>query len=168
MKWIAVATHVLKFLGFIIDTRLMVVIWPVKKRQRLRTFLEELFANQYGPRRRGSTPKEVARVLGLVRHGAFVAPMGIFYTLRLQFLLSDESAKAGLQPKHWWRNRRLFLPPYVLAELQRLKDSLSDSLYDPMWHRPIGLLVDRLPTLITQTDASLNGLGGWSLHMDYM
>ena len=167
-KWIALATHILKFLGYIIDTRLMIVIWPLDKRARMRSFLQDVFANQYGPRRRGSTPKEIARVLGLIRHGSFVAPMGIFFTLRLQFLLSDSAAEAGLHSKHWWRNKRLFLPKYILDELQRLFQSLSDDLYHHLWHRPIGLLVEREPNGKTQTDASLNGLGGWSLEFLHM
>ena len=55
-----------------------------------------------------------------------------------------------------------------MEELRRLYHSLSAHLYDHMWHRPIGLIVERIATVITQTDASLNGLGGWSLHFDHM
>ena len=169
-KWISVATFLLVFLGYVIDTRQMLVIWPLEKRARMRVFLDDLFANlnQFGPDRRGSTPKEIARVLGLIRHAAFVAPMGIFYTLRLQFLLSDAAPEAGFRPKFWWRNKRLFLPPYILEELKRLHKSLTDDLANHMWSRPIGLIIPRLPTIIPFTDASLNGLGGWNTELCHM
>ena len=128
----------------------------------MRVFLDELFINQYGTKRRGSTPKDIARVLGLMRHGSFVAPMGLFFTLRLQFLLSDKSPCGMLRPRQWWKYKRILLPSYILDELKRLYHSLSDNLYHHMWHRPIGLLIDRVPTIITQTDAAYSGLGGWS------
>ena len=35
-------------------------------------------------------------------------------------------------------------------------------MYDPYWCRPIGLLVDRTPTITVFTDASSHALGGWS------
>ena len=168
IKWTPFANHMLTYLGYLIDTRRMVVIWPIDKRERLRIFLRELFDNQYGKRRRGSTPKEVARVLGLIRHGSFVGPAGVFHTLRLQFLLSDAAVDAGLQPRYWWRNKRLFLPDYILSELQRLYQSLTDDLYHPMWHRLIGLIVPRMPTIVLLTDASLNGMGGWCKELDHM
>ena len=168
LKWLAIATHMLKFLGYLIDTRRMVVIWPIDKRQRMRTFLNELFIDQYGPKRQGSKPTTLARVTGLIRHASFVAPMGIFVTLRLQNILGDLAKAAGTRAKHWWRNKRILLPSYILAELQRLYHSLSYDLYHCMWHRPIGLIIDRIPTIITQTDASLNGLGGWCSQLNHM
>ena len=168
LKWVAEVSFLLTYLGYIIDTRQMIVIWPPAKRQRLRQFLNDIFDNQYGTNRRGSTPKELARVLGLIRHGSFVAPMGLFFTLRLQFLLSDQSPCGMLRPRQWWKHKRLFLPPYILDELKRLYHSLSDDLYDPMWHRPIGLLIERLPTIFTNTDAAYSGLGGWSKELDHM
>ena len=88
LKWIACATHVMTFLGCIIDTRRMIVIWPLEKRQRMREVLQHVFENQQPASRRGSAPTDLARALGLVRHASFVAPMGIFYTSRLQFLLA--------------------------------------------------------------------------------
>ena len=168
IKWVASVSFLLKYLGYIIDTRRMIVIWPPDKRQRMRTFLDDVFVNQSGPNRRGSTPKELARVLGMIRHGSLVAPVGLFFTLRLQFLLSDKSPCNVLRPRQWWRHKRLLLPEYILAELRRLYNSLSTDLYHHLWHRPIGLIVPRLPTIITQTDASYTGLGGWSEEFNHM
>ena len=133
----------------------------------MKVFLDELFINQYGTKRRGSTPKDIARVLGLMRHCSFVAPMGLFFTLRLQFLLSDKSPCGMLRPRQWWKYKRILLPSYILDELKRLYHSLSDKLCHHMWHRPIGLLIDRVPTIITQTDAAYSGLGGWSAEFDH-
>jgi hypothetical protein len=168
LKWIEIATHVLRFLGYIIDSRLMIVIWPLDKRDRLRQFIDALLANQLGPSRTGSSPKEIARVLGLIRHGAFVSPVGVFHTLRLQFFLNDRTTAAGTAPRRWWQNKRLYLPHYILEDLHRLRASLSSDLYDHLWHRPIGLLIDRTPSIITRTDASLNGMGGWCAELNHM
>ena len=75
LKWVALATHVMRFLGHIIDSRQMIVLWPLEKRDRMREFINNVLENQPPNSKHGSTPTDIARVLGLIRHGSFVAPV---------------------------------------------------------------------------------------------
>jgi hypothetical protein len=50
----------------------------------------------------------------------------------------------------------------VLTELIEFRDSIKLDLYAPGWSRCIGLIINRDPTITLLTDASSNGLGGWS------
>ena len=110
---------ILKFLGFLIDTRRMLVIWPLNKRDKLAKLLDTLSLEQSTPAV-GSSPRQLARILGLLRHGAFVAPLGVLQTLRLQFRLNDLVSKARGTPqqqRRWWGTRRLRLPDIIMRDL---------------------------------------------------
>jgi len=170
-KWSAMATAVVKFLGFLIDTRQMIVVWPIDKRDKLRRLLDTLFQEQSATHGRGSTPKLLARILGLLRHGAFVAPLGALQTLRMQFILNDVVSKAGRAPqrlRRWWNTRKIVIPRPIVADLQALRSTLDDNVYNPHWSRLIGLLIPRDPTITVRTDASTNGMGGWSTDLPHM
>ena len=58
--------------------------------------------------------------------------------------------------------RIIHLPPGILNELLVYRKAISNDFHDPYWSRPIGLLIERTPTLIPRTDASTKALGGWS------
>ena len=170
-KWIDLVAAVVKFLGFLIDTRRMLVIWPLDKRHKLAGLLDILFAEQSAARSRGSSPTLLARILGLLRHGAFVAPLGVLQTLRLQFILNDVVSKARGAPqriRRWWNERKIIVPPPIIQDLIALHHTLDDDLYNPRWCRLIGLLVPRDPTITVCTDASTNGMGGWSSETAHM
>jgi len=117
-KWIKEAAIRVKFLDFIIDTRRMCLIWPPDKRAKLKALLLELFTQQAPPHCRGSTPKHIARILGLLRHGALVAPLGVLQTLRLQLFLNNIVSKAPAHLRRWWQGCRLILPRPILHDLQ--------------------------------------------------
>jgi len=68
-------------LGYHIDTRAMTVQWPDEKRAQLASLFD---VDWLGPLARANpqlTQRQIARPLGLVRHGAFVSPMGSFLSL---------------------------------------------------------------------------------------
>lgn len=163
-KWTPHATHLLTFLGYTIDSRKMIIIWPLAKRQKLDTYITTLLDQQA---QHGSPPKQLAKVLGLVQHGSFTNPNGKYSTLRLQYHLNDAVSQAPLASKSWWKRNHLRLPPHIMTDLRILRSSLDSNLYHHMWNQPIGLVVPRQPTFVTRTDASLNGMGGYCERLDH-
>jgi len=168
IKWIKDAAVRVKFLGFLLDTRQMRVIWPLNKQAKLSALLLELFLQQSPPHRRGSTPQSIAKILGLLRHGAMVAPLGTLQTLRLQFFLNDIVSKAPAKLRRWWQGIRLVLPCPIINDLRQLQSTLLSDELDPRWSRLIGLIIPRDPTHISRSDASMNGMGAWSADLPHM
>jgi hypothetical protein len=161
-KWMDRVFHHLVFLGYFIDTREMIVAWPLAKREKLKIFMDELLTEADAGR--PCTPHSISKVLGLIRHAAPVAPMGVQRSLRLQFALNDLLAKAPhIQSlRRWYQRKQVRLNTTILQELRFLRTKISNELYDPFWCRPIGLMVPRSPTITVYTDASTKALGGWS------
>jgi hypothetical protein len=161
-KWTEHVSHCMQFLGYFIDTRKMIVAWPLPKREKLIILLEEFFTAT--DNNQACTPHSISRLLGLLRHAAPVAPMGTQRSLRLQFALNDLLVKApGYKAlRRWYQRKQVRLDPTILGELRYLRTKITMDLYDPFWCRPIGLLVKRLPTITVFTDASTKALGGWS------
>ena len=145
----------------------MLVIWPLDKRDKLRIFIQQIL-DDHRPPNKGTSPKAIARVIGLLRHAAFLTPVGIHYTIRIQFLLNDLTREVKRNPRRWWRTTTVRVPSFLLEDLERVQTSISNDLYDPRWCRLIGLLVVREPTTLMLTDASYEGLGGWSSHLNCM
>ena len=165
-KWNSSVFHHVQFLGYFIDTRKMIISWPIAKRQKFLVFSEVLLTDANSNEK--STPHSISRVLGLIRHAALVAPMGIFRSLRLQHLFNDIVASAPKAPalRRWYQRKMIRLPDTILAELRDLRSKVTEDLYDPFWCRPIGLIVPRAPTITVFTDASSHALGGWSRESD--
>jgi hypothetical protein len=161
-KWKAVVSHTLLFLGYHIDTRTLLVSWPIAKRLKLRVFLAVILDDHAANQK--STPLSVSRVLGLIRHAAPVAPMGTYRSLRLQHHFNDlVSAASGIpQLRRWYQRKLVVIPPSIIAELQDFRAHITEDILDPYWCRHIGLLVQRTPTVTVHTDASSKALGGWS------
>jgi len=160
-KWSDHPTHVSKFLGFHINTRTMEVAWPPDKREKARDYINTLLTADATD---GCTPQDISRVLGLVNHAATVAPMGKLRTMRLQFLLNNilQTAPPPTHKGKWFRRHKSSLPPPIRDELSCFLALITNDLHDNTWKRPIGLLIPRDTTIVTTTDASTNGLGGWS------
>ena len=171
-KWVRHVSHVMKFLGYEIDSRTMRVIWPIPKRQKLLIFLDELLEPQLDTPRRGSTPLQCSRVLGLFRHAAILSPRGTYKSLTFQHLFNDliRAAPGAHQLRRWYKRRLVYFPPSVLDELRSFRATISLDLMAPGWSRPIALLIPRDPTITLRTDSSSNGLGGWSARdeLDHM
>jgi hypothetical protein len=60
-KWLLLASFAMLYLGFYIDTRRMIMAWPVEKRQQLATLLDDIFARRSPVT---ITPQEGSALLG--------------------------------------------------------------------------------------------------------
>jgi hypothetical protein len=167
-KWERVVSAFFKYLGFFIDTRRMMVIWPVEKRTQLKHWLEIIWLN---PEVHTATPKEAAQLLGLIRHGALVCPLGVYLSLRLQFALNDHVSSAGQTKascKNWWNRFRFKIKPEVKADCRLLLRTLDENFFHSVWSRDIGLIIPREVNTIPISDASYEGIGGFCRTFKFM
>lgn len=160
-KWEWCAEYIFKYIGYLIDTRRMLLIWPLEKRQQLAEWLSKHWLD---PKIRFFSPLEASRLLGLLRHGAAICPLGIYLSLRIQYIVNDYLSNhrfASWQAmRGWWTWHRFPILPEIVAELRALYRTLDDNIHHPTWCRPIGLLIRREANLIGKSDASYEGLGG--------
>jgi hypothetical protein len=166
-KWAAFAHYCITHLGYQICSRSMTVAWPCDKREALREIIDSHFQDQS----KTLPLVQISKLLGLIRHGAFVFPLGIFFSIRLQQLLADCLARATNQQRKsskFWRYTQLRLPHHTWRDLSILLRSLHDPHSTELWTRHIGLLVPRCPTHTALSDASYQGLGGWSSCFRYL
>jgi hypothetical protein len=167
-KFEMVASHRVKFVGYVIDSRLMRVFWPDDKVAALSTMLDAWLSQ-----RRRRHPDEIAKLLGYIRNGAFLCAQGEFFSIRLQLTLSSAMKADGYlttQKKGWWRSKRISIPAEVIADLQMLRASLfrAHAGASHQWSRPIALLIPREPTWTVFSDAAHSGLGGWSPDLKFV
>ena len=162
-KFDPLVSWLLKFLGFIINTRDMTVTWPPDKRDRLANLLDLHFL-QPADRRQPLTPKIVSQILGLVRNGALVSPYGVYLSLRLQYALNDAVSTASYRQRtshRWWNNSTIRPRLDVYHDTQLLHATLHGPNADKFWTRKIGLLIDRDPTATLIGDACYEGMGAF-------
>jgi hypothetical protein len=174
-KWTELISWTLRFLGYDIDTRAMTVSWPLEKRIRLAAMIDEILELPTGSRSVACIL--IARILGLVRNGGFVSPLGEYLSLRVQFGLNDavrDGAGKSTLPwktryKRFWQTARLDITADMLADLRFLRSILAThEPHSPFWSRSIGLLIRRHAMYLMWSDASYGGLGGWSRHFGLM
>ena len=168
-KFPPVASFAVTHLGYVIDTRSMRVSWPADKCDTLLQLVVDWLHNRT-PR----TPAEIAKLLGLLRHGAYLCPLGEFLSIRLQLVLSAAIRIAGISAttnKRWWGLKKIPIPAYVYTgDLTMLAKSLQSSAMSEhsIWSRPIALLVRRAWTCQILSDAAYTGIGGWSPTFKFM
>lgn len=174
-KFAAIVSHLLQYLGFLIDSRAMEVEWPLEKRQKLAQMIADLFINR-DPNVK-LTPSRLSRPLGLIRHGAPVANLGVYHSLRLQHRLNDVLSKFGsgrfarnrAAHRRWWKHFDTGEPDEELViELKLLHAALTEPQHRHVWRRPIGLIVKRMWDSHLEGDASYQGLGGFCPELDFM
>ena len=159
-KWETEALSVFKYLGYLIDTHRMLVIWPLDKRERLAEMLAETWLN---PIVKFTTPKQASQLLGLIQNGGLLSALSLYLVQRLQFDLNDHVSRAGAQQaatKRFWNHANMFISCSIRAELRILRTLIDTNLYHHAWYRSIGLLIKREVTAILVSDASYEGLGG--------
>jgi hypothetical protein len=102
--------------------------------------------------------------LGTIRNAAYVAPLGNHLSIRLQQCLNEAIARHGGQhvTRKWWSAHLIKIPPEALEDIATIYHSLDDNEHHPVWQSYIGYLVEREPTARIISDASYEGLGGWS------
>jgi hypothetical protein len=162
-------------LGFYICTRRMAVIWPEQKVAALRTLLEtEWLPIPPYKTIRPKSPKDIAILLGHIRSGCLVFPLGNFMSIRLTQLLTTEMSKAGVKQttnKNWWSKHTIHISNNILPDITMLYNMLGKTVEDQVvsaWTRPIGCIVPRDPTGHILSDAAYTGLGGWSPNYKFM
>ena len=160
-KFDLTASYRVTFVGYIIDSRTMRVIWPDDKVQALKNLLHDWLHNVHS-----RSPSQIAKLLGFVRHGAFLCQLGNFTSIRLQWLLNEAIQRAGKPSstrKKWWAHQRVHISHEVLADLRLMQRSLARPLAGEahQWSRPIAMLIPRAPTCVAFSDAAHSGLGGW-------
>jgi len=172
-KWSVTLAAILLFLGFEIDTRNLTVTWPQTKRDGLKTLLDTTFLRarpntSYAIR---VTPQQAARVLGTIRNGASVAPLGNLLSWNLQQAVNRamevQMTRSDAQrlSRHFWQRSTFRVPNAVIDDLRMLRSFLDD---DNVWTRSIGLLIPQEPCSHPTGDASYDGLGGYCVWDDYM
>jgi hypothetical protein len=165
-KWRDIAHYTMEFLGFEVNTRTMMVRWPVTKRLALKALIDEEMWLSFPCRR---LPREVAQLLGIIQNAAYVAPLGSHLSIRLQQCLNAAVAHAGLcVSKRWWFSGGIDIPAEVLEDIATVYHSLDDNAEHPVWQSYIGFLVDRAPTVRIISDTAYEGLGGWSEEFNFM
>ena len=172
-KFVPAAAWHMEQLGFDVDTRAMTISYPAPKRSALLEIIDLGWTT--GSRR---THKELASLLGHVRTAAAIVPLGSYFSIRLQQWLnacmaSTTSGVPGNLPyreahKRAWKSKRNYsTPSQVARDIAYLRSLLVCPASASIWSRPIGLLVPRVPHMVSCTDASYEGLGGWSTEFDF-
>lgn len=168
-KFSQVASFCVDHLGFQICTRTMRVILPEQKVHTLISLLESGWLPQpplttVSPK----APKDIAILLGHIRNGCSIFPLGAFTSIRLTQLLTTAMSLAGARQttnKNWWRRRCIKITAEVLPDLRLLYETLRRTTGGQTavpWSRLIACLVRRDPTGQALSDAAYTGMGGWS------
>ena len=174
-KFATIVSHILRYLGFLIDSRAMEVEWPLEKREKLAHMIAEMFINRDPTIK--LTPSRLSRPLGLIRHGAPVANLGVYHSLRLQHRLNDVLSQFGSgrfaphrqAQRRWWKHFDTGEPDEELVvELKLLHATLTAPQHRHVWRRPIGLIVKRMWDFHLEGDASYQGLGGFCPELNFM
>jgi hypothetical protein len=160
-KWRDTASSLMEFLGFKVCTRTMTVHWPVAKRLALK----QLIADKWMSLPCRLVPRDIASLLGTVQNAAFVAPLVNHLSIQLQQCLNYAVACAGRassSKQRWWFTQEIDVPPEVLKDIATIYQALDDNPTHPVWQSYIGFLVHHKPTGWIISDASYEGIGGWS------
>jgi hypothetical protein len=163
-KWDPIVSYIVLFLGYKINSRTMMVTWPYYKRKALLDEIEEALAAP----QRCITPKLAASILGKIRSVYDVAPWGPYISFSLSEALKAATRSAFSNRKSWWKRGKVRLSASVRADLQFLCEFLSEPEFSPVWSRYIGLLVPRVATHQLLSDASYEGIGGWTPDFELM
>ena len=164
LKWEREISEIFMYSGFLINTHDMTVTWPRAKREALHRDLTEILGRSQP---RWISPKEMARIIGIVHSASEIAPWGNFLSFNLQNSLTKAARKATGNLRAWYTRTRIYLSQTAVRTIEKLLETLliGDGL---TWTHPICLLFDRDPTHRVYSDASYIGLGGWSADFSFL
>jgi hypothetical protein len=77
-KWKDLANFLFKYLGYLIDTRRMIMIWPLEKHCQLACWLDK---HWLAPGICSFSPLEALRFIRLLHHSGIICPLGIYLSL---------------------------------------------------------------------------------------
>jgi hypothetical protein len=132
--------------------------WPLYKREELYADIQSAL-NAW---RLEISPKLCASILGKIRSVSDLSPWGPYLSFSLSEALKQASRAAFSSTRTFWSRGKIRLSRSVIADLNLLCESLLVPEYSPIWSRYIGLLVPRIATHRFLSDASYEGIGGWS------
>jgi hypothetical protein len=102
-QWDPFVSHIMAYLGFIINSRDMTVTWPLEKRLELRQQILEILARS----NHKATPKEIASVIGKIPSAAMISPWGNYLSFTSQDALTAALRKAFWHPRWFWKQGRM-------------------------------------------------------------
>lgn len=96
-KWETVTSYIVLFLGFCINSRTMMVTWPLSKCMAL---LQDIPTALASPRK--GTPRMMASIMGKVRSAGEIAPWGPYITFSVVDTLKNVTRNAFSFHHSWW------------------------------------------------------------------
>lgn len=162
-KFMKLFSHYCDCLGIDVDGHRLLVIYPLDKRTALCSQVQDIVHSIDS--NKSILVSIVATVLGKLRHAAQVLPAGNFLCFHMQESLNVHILKKGIV-KGWSKYSRIHLSQASKWALRLLAQCLQDE-NNPVWTRPIGLLVPRDPHATPYSDASTTGLGGYCVALDF-
>ncbi len=159
-KWDPMATFIVLFLGYKIDSRRMMITWPLYKRQALYEDIQTALRDPTCV-----PPKVAASIMGKVRAAGNIAPWGPYISFSLADAIKQACRRAFGPIRTFWSRGKIRFNNNVIQDLKLLAESLQLPEFNPVWSCYIGLIVPRVATHEFLSDASYEGVGGWSLGM---
>jgi hypothetical protein len=156
-KWDTTASFTVLYLGYLINSRTMRITWPLYKREALHASILLALKN---PQR--VPPKVAASILGKVRAAGLIAPWGPYISFSLADAIKRATRNAFGPIRTFWSRGNIRFNRSVTADLKLLAESLTLPEFSPVWSCYIGLLIPRVATHAFLSDASYEGVGGWS------
>ena len=163
-KWALLMSAIMLYLGFLIDSRAMMVAWPRYKRLVLLAELTQVFHGKQC----SCTPRIAAKILGKLRSAALIAPWGIYLSWSLSESVSAavRASRGHSKSRRWWAQGKIRFSKEIQADLSLLMGRLADPEDSILWCAPVPMLLARTPMSTMLSDASYGGIGGWSPHSD--
>jgi hypothetical protein len=138
-KWDPEISHTMMYLGFLINSRTMTVSWPLYKRKEL---YQELIAIVKLPKwKRHMTPKQVASVIGKLWSAIQISPWGVYLSFALAANLKRASKNALSSQRSFWSQGKVRIDQSAVRDILFLLETLLAPEEDPIWTRPIALLI---------------------------
>jgi hypothetical protein len=159
-KWDHTISHIMVYLGFLINSRAMTVSWPFSKREELYHELMAILSQRAN--NVTISPKQLASVIGKLRSAINISPWGTYLSFSMATNLTRASRNAFRTTRSWWSKAKIRVNKTVIRDMRLLLETLLAPEEDPLWTRPIALLVPREPTHWVRSDASYAGIGGWT------
>jgi hypothetical protein len=78
--------------------------------------------------------------------------------------LTKASRNAYQATRSWWSRAKIRINKTIIKDIRLLMEMLLAPEEDPLWTRPIALLIPRKPTHWCKSHASYAGIGGWTLN----
>jgi hypothetical protein len=138
-KWDHTISHIMLYLGFLINSRAMTVSWPYYKRAELHQELTDILSQ----RRSGITisPKQMASIIGKLRSAIAISPWGTYLSFSMATNLTRASRNAFRTTRSWWSRAKIRINKTITRDMRLLLETLLAPEEDPLWTRPIALLV---------------------------